>query len=467
MTGLASLCAKSDRPPSAVLSDEEHIGTSTIDIDGERCDVDAWSNTIESDEGIPIFRLVALATTGQRIRIAGEQHYQLLRDKDVLLRELQHRVKNNLQMLTALIRMEARNVADEETGERFDRLAGRITCLSSTTILPSCGKRSLSSARAAMKQATASSASGAIQWCPAQLSATRSAETLINSGFLAPSAKVSSTIEIQRRAVQQGDGGVGKLILGPGWESRASANALLQTNPERLGHGCNRMTEIIAVDMGGTHARFARCEVGARRVISLGEPATFRTAEHASFQTAWEAFARQQDRPLPRDAAIAFAGPVEGGLLKLTNNSWVIRPASLPASVGLDRCRIINDFGAVAHAVAQLSGSHFRHLCGQETELPEQGVISVVGPGTGLGVALLLRERADYRVIETEGGHIDFAPHDGLEDMILYHLRSRYRRVSSNGWLRGWVSPTSTRRFPQSRGDRFKLVTRRSCGQRP
>ena len=38
-------------------------------------------------------------------------------------------MKNNLQMITALIRMEARNVSDDETGERFDRLAGRINSL--------------------------------------------------------------------------------------------------------------------------------------------------------------------------------------------------------------------------------------------------------------------------------------------------------------------------------------------------
>lgn len=113
----------------AVLNDEEYIGTFTIDHDGKRLDVDAWSNTIESDGGVPIFRLVALATTGQRHRVPAEQHDQLIRDKDVLLRELQHRVKNNLQMITALIRMEARNLPDGEIGERFDLLAGRINSL--------------------------------------------------------------------------------------------------------------------------------------------------------------------------------------------------------------------------------------------------------------------------------------------------------------------------------------------------
>ena len=113
----------------AIQRDEDYIGTFTIDHDGKRLHVDAWSNTIESDEGVPMFRLVALASTGPRSADAGEQQDQLLRDKDVLLRELQHRVKNNLQMITALIRMEARNVPDGETGERFDRLAGRINSL--------------------------------------------------------------------------------------------------------------------------------------------------------------------------------------------------------------------------------------------------------------------------------------------------------------------------------------------------
>lgn len=113
----------------AIMGDDEHLGAFTFDTGDECHEVDAWSNVIENDEGTPLFRLVALATVGGRVRIAGEQDEQLLRDNDVLLRELQHRVKNNLQMVTALIRMEARNLPDGQTGERFDRLAGRINSL--------------------------------------------------------------------------------------------------------------------------------------------------------------------------------------------------------------------------------------------------------------------------------------------------------------------------------------------------
>jgi glucokinase len=190
------------------------------------------------------------------------------------------------------------------------------------------------------------------------------------------------------------------------------------------------MTEIVAVDIGGTHARFAIAEVENGRVVSLGSICTLKTAAHASLQTAWEDFGRELGRPLPRIAGIAVAGPVQGEVLKLTNNPWVIRPALVPEKLDVDRFTLVNDFGAVAHAVAQLDDSHFRHVCGPETALPRDGVVSIIGPGTGLGVAQLLYRNGGYYVIETEGGHIDFAPVDTLEDQILAQLRKRYRRVS-------------------------------------
>ncbi len=60
-------------------------------------------------------------------------------------------------------------------------------------------------------------------------------------------------------------------------------------------------------------------------------------------------------------------------------------------------------------------------------------MISVIGPGTGLGVAALLSAREDYEVIETEGGHVDFAPLDSLEDRILAELRNSSAESRSSG----------------------------------
>jgi glucokinase len=188
--------------------------------------------------------------------------------------------------------------------------------------------------------------------------------------------------------------------------------------------------QVAVADVGGTHARFAMATVEGGQVTALGEPVTLKTAEHASFQTAWEEFGRREGITLPKELAIAFAGPVGGDTLKLTNNPWVIRPALIKERLGVDHYTIVNDFGAVAYAVATLDDGHFRHICGPERPLPAEGVISIVGPGTGLGVAALLKKRDHYEVIETEGGHVDFAPLDSLEDKIVTQLRRHFRRIS-------------------------------------
>ena len=188
--------------------------------------------------------------------------------------------------------------------------------------------------------------------------------------------------------------------------------------------------EIVAADIGGTHARFAIAEVEGGRVVSIAQETVLKTAEHASLQTACEAFGAALGRPLPRAAGIAVAGPVAGEVLKLTNNPWIIRPALIPEKLGFDRFTLCNDFTAVGHAVAHIDDENFLHLCGPDRPLPRSGAISIVGPGTGLGVGLLVRNAAVYQVVPTEGGHIDFAPLDGIEDAILHRLRARYRRVS-------------------------------------
>jgi len=188
--------------------------------------------------------------------------------------------------------------------------------------------------------------------------------------------------------------------------------------------------QIVAVDIGGTHARFAIAEIAEGRVVSLAEPVTLKTAEHASFQTAWEAFGAGLGGAVPRHAAIAIATPIVGDVLKLTNNPWIIRPALIDEKLGLDGHVLVNDFEAVGHAVAQLPDDYFRHLSGPDAALPAQGIISILGPGTGLGVAHVLRARDGYHVLPCEGGHIDFAPLDAIEDAILARLRRRFRRVS-------------------------------------
>jgi len=188
--------------------------------------------------------------------------------------------------------------------------------------------------------------------------------------------------------------------------------------------------KLVAVDIGGTHVRFAIATVSGG-AITLGQPVTLKTSDHVSLQTAWEAYAAQAGAALPRAAAIAIAAPLAGPVVRMTNNSWVIDRAALAAQLGLDKVTLVNDFEAVAHAAAQAPADDFITITGPDIPLPAHGTISVVGPGTGLGVAHFYRHAGGYHVQATEGGHLDFAPVDAVDDAILARLRAVHGRVST------------------------------------
>lgn len=191
------------------------------------------------------------------------------------------------------------------------------------------------------------------------------------------------------------------------------------------------MTQLVSVDIGGTHARFTIATVTADGTISLGEPSTLHTSDHGSFQLAWQAFAEMNGGSLPTAVAFSVAGPVGGDIIKFTNNPWIIRPALIEERLGATSYTIVNDFEAVGHAVACAHDDQFIHLAGPDEPLPATGTLSVLGPGTGLGVAHVLRLPGKaYHVQATEGGHTDFAPLDLVDDAILARLRKRHNRVS-------------------------------------
>jgi glucokinase len=197
------------------------------------------------------------------------------------------------------------------------------------------------------------------------------------------------------------------------------------------------VTELVAADIGGTHARFALAQIEDGRVRELGDALVLETGEHAGLAEAWQAFAGYSGRALPSAAALAFAYPVDNDLPTLTNMPWTIDARALPEVLGLERHVVLNDFSAVGHAAATLGASHFLHVAGPDIALAQSQLISVVGPGTGLGVGLVVREGGRYRVIASEGGNMDFSPCDELDDRLMAVLRKRYGHVSAERLVSG------------------------------
>ena len=133
-SALPGTATRDARPlATAVAEESEYLGVFALDAAGAAASVDVWSNLIADDADEPVFRLIALVSADHRGEVDLTAYEQRIKEKDTLLRELQHRVANNLQMITALIRIEARNVseatADAPHDNRFDRLAGRIEAM--------------------------------------------------------------------------------------------------------------------------------------------------------------------------------------------------------------------------------------------------------------------------------------------------------------------------------------------------
>ncbi|WP_133000274.1 glucokinase [Luteimonas arsenica] len=191
----------------------------------------------------------------------------------------------------------------------------------------------------------------------------------------------------------------------------------------------------LVADIGGTNARFALCDPAAV-VPGLVEPMALRNAEFASLQHATEHYLAAVG-VRPRRAAMALACPVDGDEMRLTNRAWSFSRHELRDSLGLEELRLLNDFGAIARAVPVLAADERVVLHGQSHEL-SRGPVSVIGPGTGFGVALLVGSAdGGWQVVETEGGHVGFAPLGDEERLLAARITARHGRASWERLLSG------------------------------
>jgi glucokinase len=195
--------------------------------------------------------------------------------------------------------------------------------------------------------------------------------------------------------------------------------------------------ELVAADIGGTNARFAIARIESDGRINLGGPRVYAARDHADLGSAWARFAQDLGQELPRSAAFGLPCPIEGDVLRFANSPWFINRTTLKADLGVDHISLVNDLGAMAFAIDTFSADNFAHIAGPDRPLPTKGPITVIGPGTGLGISLLVRTDQGPVVVETEGAHQDFAPLDAIEDRILADLRQKYVRVSTERLVSG------------------------------
>jgi glucokinase len=188
-------------------------------------------------------------------------------------------------------------------------------------------------------------------------------------------------------------------------------------------------------DIGGTNARFALTDLAAPGPQILHEE----TFTDAAFGSLGDAARHYLDTlgAKPRRASLAVAAPITPGKIELTNHSWSFWRHELQDRLGLDELQLINDFAAIAWAAPYLAERDRVTIHGTPVT-PPQGPVTLIGAGTGLGVALLTGSPAQgWHVVPTEGGHASFAPTDAEERDILAWLGVRHGRVSNERLLSG------------------------------
>lgn len=186
----------------------------------------------------------------------------------------------------------------------------------------------------------------------------------------------------------------------------------------------------LVADIGGTNARFALADIsGAQPILSAKQ--SLPAAEFASLQHAVAHYLGQVGAN-PTQAAFAVACPVNGDAVQLTNRAWAFSQSDLQQALGLAHQVVINDFGAAALAALAL-GEDDRVILHGASDQQRRGPITVIGPGTGLGVALLVGDDAKgWQVVETEGGHVSFAPQVEEEQRIADWIAARHHGRCSN-----------------------------------
>jgi glucokinase len=188
--------------------------------------------------------------------------------------------------------------------------------------------------------------------------------------------------------------------------------------------------KVLAGDIGGTNARLAIIE-GDKILFEKHYP----SKDFNKFEDVFAVFVKDAPEPVPSRACMAVAGVVGGNRVEATNIPWTIDGHDLKERFGLETVYLINDFEAAAWGITVLHKDHLVQIGGGKPI--SNGPKAILGAGTGLGQAILAPCNKGYRVLPSEGGHVDFAPRNEEEMRLLRYLMKEFPHVSVERVLSG------------------------------
>lgn len=190
---------------------------------------------------------------------------------------------------------------------------------------------------------------------------------------------------------------------------------------------------VLVGDIGGTNSRFALIEEPNADIRHFDGT---KNANFSSIQEVIEDSVLSKTDLRPKTLILAVAGPTgDPKGIKLTNCPWEIKPNILLDALELNEIIAMSDFEA--QALAAIATDTSEHMLIKPGKNRPTSARSVLGPGTGLGMAGMIYCDGEWSVIPGEGGFVDIGPRTARDADIFSAAFGQTERAAAELFLSG------------------------------
>ncbi|HLX53654.1 MAG TPA: glucokinase [Aquella sp.] len=188
-------------------------------------------------------------------------------------------------------------------------------------------------------------------------------------------------------------------------------------------------------DIGGTNARFS-LEV---KPFEYESTKVFACRDFKTLSDVINEYLQQIGmKGKVKNAALALPTPVVDDSIFMVNSPWqTFSQSQTRTETGFENLIFLNDWHAMALSVPHIGEEHLVRVGGTDNPDVSKPKL-VIGPGTGLGMASLIRHPlGEYLAIASECGRSSFPPVNEEEIELWNFVKKRFSHVSAERFLSG------------------------------
>jgi len=193
---------------------------------------------------------------------------------------------------------------------------------------------------------------------------------------------------------------------------------------------------VLVGDIGGTHIRFRLLKMSKSEhdLVETIDTTKLKTADFTSMESAFKYYLKTVENNFPSIAVIGVPGPIQDNtVLKFANiPHWESESGDkLGKKLGIKNFLFLNDFACNSYGIQTKLKLGDDYIVINEGKPNKEGPIMVIGPGTGLGMGYLLKDKKNkyYTIGNSEGGHQNFSRKNKLFFELAEFVKNEYNLV--------------------------------------